>query len=86
LAPGTAAAIPAIIARRVVSTSSPTSALGFPTTNVRGSVAVPAVEDGPGVDRHDLAVADQSARPDAMDDLAVDRDAQAAGNGLLRWP
>jgi hypothetical protein len=42
-----------------------------------GAVAVPAVVDRARVDRHDLAVADRPIAGDAVDDLAVDRDAQA---------
>ena len=40
-------------------------------------VAVPAVEDRAGVDRHDLARADGPLARDAVDDLVVDRDADA---------
>ena len=42
-----------------------------------GAVAVPALVDGPGVDRHDLAVADHPLAGDAVDDLVVERDAEA---------
>src|SRR5258705_1835077 len=42
-----------------------------------GAVAMPAVVDGPGIDRYDLALADQPLTRDAVDDLVVDGDAQA---------
>ena len=41
------------------------------------AVAVPAVDDRAGVDRHDLAGADRPLAGDAVDDLVVDRDADA---------
>ena len=40
-------------------------------------VAVPAVEDRAGIDRHDLALPDRALAGDPVDDLIVDRDAQA---------
>src|SRR3990172_9725173 len=46
-----------------------------------GGVAVPAVDDRADVDRHDLAVTDDPIAGDAMDDLAVDRDAGARREG-----
>jgi len=51
-----------------------------------GAVAMPAVVDRPGVHGHDLAIADQALAGDAVDDLVVDRDAEAGREGLLRWP
>src|SRR6185369_2220915 len=41
------------------------------------AVTVPAVEDRAGVDRHDLACTDRPLARDAVDDLVVDRDADA---------
>ena len=42
-----------------------------------GTVAVPAVVDRSGVNRHDLAVADLALAGDPVDNLVVDRDAEA---------
>src|SRR5579862_1446970 len=42
-----------------------------------GTVTVPAVDDRAGVDRHDLAGPDRPLAGDAVDDLVVDRDADA---------
>src|SRR5262249_48409996 len=41
------------------------------------TVTVPAVEDGADVDRHDQSLANGAVAGDAVDDLAVDRDARA---------
>src|SRR5712671_1358732 len=41
------------------------------------AVAVPSVVDRAGVDRHDLADLDRAVARDAVDDLVVDRDAEA---------
>ena len=57
--------------------SCPTSGLGLADEERPGAVAVPAVVDRAGVDRHDLAVADRPVAGDAVDDLVVDRDAEA---------
>ena len=46
------------------------------------TVAVPAVDDGARVDRHDLAGPDRPLAGDAVDDLVVDRDADAG----REWP
>ncbi len=55
-------------------------------------VAVPAVDDGAGVDRHDLSFAHAPRAGHAVDDLVVDRYAQrvaergdAAGHADERW-
>src|ERR1019366_8828385 len=47
-----------------------------------GRVAVPAVDDRAGIDRDELALADRPLAGDAMDDLGIDRDADAA----RKWP
>ena len=47
-----------------------------PTIQRARAVAVPAVDDGAGVDGHDLALADDGAAGHAVDDLVVDGDAQ----------
>ena len=70
--PGTAAAMPAIIASRVVSISWRTGSGGVADEEGPGRVAVPAVDDGAGVDGHDLAVADHPLAGDAVDDLVID--------------
>ena len=72
--PGTAAAMPAIIAARVLDQGAHRGG-GSPTKQVRAGVAVPAVHDRAGIDRHDLAVPDRPLARDAVDDLLVDRDA-----------
>ena len=75
--PGTAAAMPAIIASRVRSISSATCGRRLADVEGPGAVAMPAVDDRAGVDRHDLAGADRPLARDAVDDLVVDRDAHA---------
>ena len=76
--PGTAAAMPAIIASRVASISVCDGlAAGSPTKNVRAAVAMPAVDDRAGIDRDDLALADRALAGDPVDDLVIERDAQA---------
>jgi len=47
-----------------------------------GAVAMPAVVDRAGVHGHDLAIADQALAGDAVDDLVVDRDAEAGREGV----
>src|SRR5664279_969540 len=47
-----------------------------------GRVAVPAVDDRAGIDRDELALTDRPLAGDAMDDLGIDRDADAA----REWP
>ena len=75
--PGTAAAMPAIIASRVVSISRWHGRRRHADEERPGRIAVPAIDDGAGVDRHDLAVADRPLAGDAVDDLVIERDAQA---------
>jgi len=47
-------------------------------------VAVPALDDGAGIDRDDLAIADHSLARDPVDDLVVDRDANTGRKGPAR--
>ena len=54
--PGTAAAMPAIIAASVASMRSRDRRRRLADEERPGGVAVPAVEDRAGIDRHDLAV------------------------------
>src|SRR5688500_15789414 len=48
------------------------------------AVAVPALANRTRVDRHDLAVPDRALARDAVDDLAVDRDAEAGRERVAR--
>ena len=49
-----------------------------------GAVAVPAIDDRAGVDRDDLALAELPVARDAVDDLVVDRDADAGRERVAR--
>ena len=53
--------------------------LGRRVADIEGPrpIAVPAVDDGAGVDRHDLAGTDRPLARDAVDDLVIDGDADA---------
>ena len=84
--PATAAAMPAMRARRVAVDELVDLGAGAAHDERPGRVAVPAVDDRADVDRHDLAVADHPVAGDAVDDLAVDRDAGARREGRRAPP
>ena len=49
-----------------------------------GGVAVPALDDGAGIDGDDLSLTDDALARDAVDDLVIDGDAQAARERAAR--